>query len=68
MRLIDRLRLKVAKWPYPVITIMGGLSAFGTYTCMYAFRKGYTAATFDGMQYLHVDFAKIEHAKMPTRG
>jgi len=56
MKTIDRLRAKVAKWPYPAITLMGALAAFGTYTCMYAFRKGFSAATFEGMQYLHIDY------------
>ncbi|WP_373548884.1 DUF5690 family protein [Haliscomenobacter sp.] len=32
-------------------TILAAVAAFGTYTCMYAFRKGITAATFEGMEY-----------------
>ncbi len=28
--------------------VIAGLAAFGTYSCMYAYRKPYTAATFDG--------------------
>lgn len=56
MKPIELLRAKVAKWPYPVITLMGAIAAFGTYTCMYAFRKGFSAATFEGIQYLHIDY------------
>lgn len=32
------------------------LAAFSTYTCMYAFRKAFTVATFDGMVYAGVDY------------
>lgn len=56
MKPIELMRAKVVKWPYPVITLMGAIAAFGTYTCMYAFRKGFSAATFEGMQYLHIDY------------
>ncbi|ASU33019.1 hypothetical protein MuYL_1119 [Mucilaginibacter xinganensis] len=53
---MERLRAKVATWPYPVISIMAAVSAFGTYTAMYAFRKGFAAGTFTGEQYFHVDY------------
>ena len=56
MKTIHRLRLKVAKWPYPVISVMAAISAFGTYTSMYAFRKAFAAGTFAGEQYFHVDY------------
>lgn len=32
------------------------LAAFGTYFCMYAFRKTFTVATFQGMEFLGVDY------------
>jgi MFS family permease len=51
-----KLKQGVAKWPYSAVTIMAALSAFGAYTSMYAFRKAFTAATFAGDQYLHIDF------------
>ncbi|RFZ84228.1 hypothetical protein DYU05_00945 [Mucilaginibacter terrenus] len=51
-----KLKQRVAKWPYSAVTIMAALSAFGAYTSMYAFRKAFTAATFAGDQYLHIDF------------
>lgn len=37
-------------------TILAAVAAFGTYTCMYAFRKGITAATFEGMEYWGVSY------------
>ncbi|MDR3695936.1 DUF5690 family protein [Mucilaginibacter sp.] len=56
MSAIDQLRVKVAKWPYPVLSLMAAISAFGAYTSMYAFRKAFTAGTFTGQQYFHVDY------------
>jgi len=56
MRTIDRLRIKVAKWPYPVISVLAGISAFGAYSSMYAFRKAFAAGTFSGQQYFHIDY------------
>jgi len=56
MKPIDRLRLKVAKWPYPVISVLAGISAFGAYSCMYSFRKAFAAGTFSGQQYFHIDY------------
>ncbi|HTE01914.1 MAG TPA: DUF5690 family protein [Mucilaginibacter sp.] len=56
MKLVDQLRIKVAKWPYGVISVMAAVSAFGAYTSMYAFRKAFAAGTFTGMHFLHVDY------------
>ncbi|CAN5369739.1 DUF5690 family protein [soil metagenome] len=56
MEIIDRLRIKVAKWPYGLLSVMAAVSAFGTYTCMYSFRKAFTAGMFTGHQYFHVDY------------
>ena len=56
MKAIDQLRVKVAKWPYPVLSLMAAVSAFGAYTSMYAFRKAFTAGTFTGQQYFHIDY------------
>jgi len=56
MALMDTLRAKVAKWPYALLSVMAGISAFGAYTSMYAFRKPFVAGTFAGYQYLHVDY------------
>ena len=51
-----KLKAKVAGWPYALISLMAALSAFGAYTCMYSFRKAFTAGTFTGSEYLHVDY------------
>lgn len=56
MQLLVRLKAKVAGWSYPVISIMAAIAAFGTYTCMYSFRKAFAAATFDGHEYLGIDY------------
>ncbi|HEX8022594.1 DUF5690 family protein [Mucilaginibacter sp.] len=56
MRLIESLRAKVAQWPYALISVLAAVSAFGTYTSMYAFRKAFAAATFTGHEYFHVDY------------
>ncbi|MGB0373252.1 MAG: DUF5690 family protein [Opitutales bacterium] len=41
--------LKSLRSQAPII-LMGGLAAFGTYFCMYAFRKPYTATSFEGLE------------------
>ena len=56
MRVIDSLRSKVARWPYPLLSVMAAVSSFGAYTSMYAFRKAFAAGTFTGQQYFHVDY------------
>lgn len=53
---MEKLRAKVAQWPYGLLSVMAAVSAFGAYTCMYAFRKAYAAGTFTGQQYLHIDY------------
>lgn len=52
----DQLKAKVAGWPYTFLSVLAAISAFGAYTCMYSFRKAFTAGTFEGHQYLHVDY------------
>ena len=34
----------------------GALAAFGTYFCMYAFRKPFTVATFEGLSWMGIDY------------
>lgn len=36
--------------------ILAGLSAFCVYTCMFAFRKPFTAATYNGESFLGIDY------------
>jgi hypothetical protein len=56
MKAIDSLRVKVAKWPYWILSVFAAVSAFGAYTSMYAFRKAFAAGTFTGQHYFHVDY------------
>src|ERR1700761_7431995 len=53
---MEKLRARVAKWPYWLLSVMAALAAFSTYTCMYSFRKAFAAGTFAGQQYLHIDY------------
>ena len=53
---MQKLRARVARWPYGVVSVFAALSSFGAYTCMYAFRKAYAAGTFTGQQYFHIDY------------
>lgn len=56
MSLFLPLQNKIAKLPYPVISVIAAIAAFGAYTCMYSFRKAFSAGTFTGHEYLHVDY------------
>jgi hypothetical protein len=56
MLLTRQLKAQVAKWPYWLISVLASLSAFGAYTSMYAFRKAFSAGTYPGQQFLHVDY------------
>jgi hypothetical protein len=47
-----RLKDSGAFW----FTVYGAFSAFCLYTCVYALRKTYTAATFDGLSYWGVSY------------
>lgn len=37
-------------------TLLAAISAFCVYTCMYAFRKPFTAAHYSDLQFLHIDY------------
>lgn len=39
-----------------VFTLFGAIAAFCTYACMYAFRKGITAVSFDGLAFAGVSY------------
>ncbi len=49
----DRLKARLARAPTWVFTTFAGLAGFITYFSMYAFRKPFTAADFDGMTGWH---------------
>lgn len=42
--------------PSPLLPLLAGLAAFCTYSCMYAFRKPFSAASFAGMSWLDIDY------------
>lgn len=46
----------VVKRPSLVFVLHASLAAFGTYFCMYAFRKPFSVATFDGVAFWGVDY------------
>jgi phosphonate degradation associated HDIG domain protein len=48
----QRLTNKLATAPKPVFIAYGMAAAFATYFCMYAFRKPFAAARFDGESFL----------------
>jgi len=56
MGAIQQLKQKIATWPYPVVSILAAVSAFGAYTSMYAFRKSFSAGIYGEHEYLHVDY------------
>ncbi|PTQ92639.1 hypothetical protein C8P68_11116 [Mucilaginibacter yixingensis] len=56
MQFKEKLRTRVAQWHYSGLTIMAAIASFGTYTCMYSMRKAFTAATFSGHEYWHIDY------------
>jgi len=56
MQQVSHLKAWVAKWPYGLLSVMAALAAFGTYTCMYAFRKAFAAGVYSGQQYYHIDY------------
>ena len=46
----------IIKRPGFVFVLHASLAAFGTYFCMYAFRKPFSVATFDGLSFIGVDY------------
>jgi hypothetical protein len=56
MELTYKLRQKAARLPYAVISLLAAIAAFGAYTSMYAFRKAFSAGTYPGQQFLHIDY------------
>ena len=47
---------KTLKAKQVTFVLHASLAAFGTYFCMYAFRKPFTVATFEDLSYLGVDY------------
>ena len=50
------LQKKLASTPAWALSLYAALTAFGVYFCMYAFRKPFTAAGFEGITYWHINY------------
>lgn len=50
------LKKSVGKLGYNGVSILAAFAAFGTYTCMYAFRKAFAAGTFPDHQIFGLDY------------
>ena len=53
---VPAFQSKLAKSHWTVTAVFAALVTFGLYSCMYAFRKPFTVATFDGLTYAGVKF------------
>ncbi|MEN9359073.1 MAG: hypothetical protein RL095_608 [Verrucomicrobiota bacterium] len=51
----DSIRQLLGRSPV-FFVLFAGLAAFATYTSMYAFRKAFTVATYEGYQFLAIDY------------
>lgn len=51
-----RLKSRLGKAPVWVLSVFAAASSFGVYCCMYAFRKPFTAAGYEGYSFLHIDY------------
>jgi len=50
------LKNKLQQLPAWALSLYAALTSFAVYFCMYAFRKPFTAAGFEGISYLHTDY------------
>lgn len=53
---IPAFQSKLARSHWMVTAVFAALVTFGIYSCMYAFRKPFTVATFDGLTFAGVKF------------
>ncbi|NSL89815.1 DUF5690 family protein [Chitinophaga solisilvae] len=56
MLTIPWIKQRLEKAHHLTFSLYAALVAFGTYSCMYAFRKPFTAGIFEGMTFLGVDY------------
>ncbi|WP_114239711.1 DUF5690 family protein [Dyella sp. C9] len=49
-------RRPASAWSTTLLPLVAGFAAFCTYSCMYAFRKPFSAASYEGMSWLGVDY------------
>ena len=53
-------KLDVFLYKYkPGLIIWASIASFSTYFCMYAFRKPYTAATYDQIEVFGLDYKEV---------
>jgi MFS family permease len=52
------MKKSVKKSNIPFV-LNASLASFGAYSCMYAFRKPFSVATFEGMEVFHIDYKII---------
>jgi MFS family permease len=45
-----------SRWSTTLLPLTAGLAAFCTYSCMYAFRKPFSAGSYEGMRWLGIDY------------
>jgi len=50
------LQQRLKNMPLWALSVYAALTSFGVYFCMYAFRKPFTAAGFNGIEFLHIDY------------
>lgn len=55
-QIIPLLKQSISRWPDLTIAIFGGVAAFGCYTCMYAFRKAFSAGTYNESSFFGIDY------------
>ncbi|ASZ10709.1 hypothetical protein KTO58_21980 [Chitinophaga pendula] len=53
---IPWLRKRLERAHYLTFSIYAALVSFGTYSCMYAFRKPFTTGIFEGVTFLGIDY------------
>ena len=56
MFISQAFRSRLEKFPTWGLSLYAALTSFGVYFCMYAFRKPFTAAGFEGINFLHIDY------------
>lgn len=42
-----------------ILSLVAGIAAFGTYSCMYAFRKAFAAGTYAGTSFIGIDYKML---------
>lgn len=56
MHTSSALKNSLSKQPMWVVSLYAALCSFAVYFCMYAFRKPFTAAGFEGITFLQIDY------------